>query len=85
MEKETTGTVVKVSRQWWLKVNTKPMHFGPFDGAVFPHIIKVTYNVAGTDYTRRKWISAGTTPPQKDDTVKIIYDDTNPGKGKIIL
>ena len=44
MEKETTGTVVAVSKQWWLKVNTKPIRtVGPLDGAVFPHIVKVKY------------------------------------------
>ena len=40
-QRETTGTVVSVARQWWLKVNTKPIRTGPSDGTVFPHIIKV--------------------------------------------
>ncbi len=25
MEKETTGTVISVTKQWWLKVNRKPV------------------------------------------------------------
>ena len=47
MEKTTTGTVLSVKKQWWLKVNTKPFRTGPLDGAEFPHIIKVTYRVNG--------------------------------------
>jgi len=28
MEKETTGTVISVTKQWWLKVNRKPVRTG---------------------------------------------------------
>ena len=41
MEKETTGTVISVTKQWWLKVNRKPVRTHAMDGAAFPHIIKV--------------------------------------------
>ena len=41
MDKETIGTVLSVAKQWWLKVNTKPIRMGALDGATFPHIIKV--------------------------------------------
>ena len=41
MGKETIGTVLSVAKQWWLKVNTKPIRIGTLDGATFPHIIKV--------------------------------------------
>ena len=47
MKSETTGTVISVSKQWWLKINTKAVRKYPMDGAVFPHIIKVTYIVNG--------------------------------------
>ena len=43
MEKETMGTVISVTKQWWLKVNRKPARVHAMDGAAFPHIIKVKY------------------------------------------
>ena len=33
MDKETIGTVLSVAKQWWLKVNTKPVRMGALDGA----------------------------------------------------
>ena len=41
MEREVSGTVISVSKQWWLKVNRKPIRTGPLDGAELPHVIKV--------------------------------------------
>ena len=41
MQKETTGTVISVPKQWWLKVNRKPVRNHAMDGAAFTHIIKV--------------------------------------------
>ncbi len=32
---ETVGTVISVKRQWWLKINTKPVRKDLFDGAIF--------------------------------------------------
>ena len=37
MDKETIGTVLSVAKQWWLKVNTKPVRMSALDGAAFPH------------------------------------------------
>ncbi len=85
MERETTGEVISVKKQWWLKVNTKPVRVGMLDGAVFPHIIKVSYTVNGTAYTKRKWVRAGLTPPPEGSAVKVLYDWEKPAKAKIIL
>ena len=49
IDMETMGTVISASRQWWLKVNTKPVRMGTMDGATFPYIIKIQYTVDGTD------------------------------------
>lgn len=84
MERETTGKVISVSKQWWLKVNTKAVRNGPMDGAVFPHIIKVLYTVNGIEYTKRKWISAGVPVPAEGNSVKIVYDEDSPKKANII-
>ena len=85
MEKETNGEVVSVSKQWWLKVNTKAFRKGPMDGAVFPHIIKVRYNVNGKEYTKRKWVSAGVTVPLVGNQVKVIYEEEASQKARITI
>ena len=33
MAKETMGTVISVTKQWWLKVNRKPARVHAMDGA----------------------------------------------------
>ena len=55
------------------------------DGAVFPYIIKVSYNINGTEYIKRKWIGAGVTVPAESSTVKIIYEEDSPKRAKIIF
>ena len=83
MKKETTGTVLSVSKQWWLKVNTKPIRKGPLDGATFPYVIKVSYTVDGREYTKRKWIHAGDEPPAKGASVRVFYEEGNPAEAEI--
>ena len=84
MDKETIGTVRSVAKQWWLKVNTKPVRMGALDGATFPHIIKVQYVVDGTTYTKRKWISAGQAVPAVGSELAVLYCSTKPTKAKIL-
>ena len=84
MDHETIGTVRSVATQWWLKVNTKPIRMGPMDGAVFPHIIKVQYEVDGNTYTKRKWIGAGKAVPAVGSNVTVLYCSNKPGKAKIL-
>lgn len=55
MEKEVIGNVIEVKKQWWLKINKKPVRTQALDGAAFPYIIKVKYTVDGNDYVKRKW------------------------------
>ena len=84
MEKETIGTVLTVTKQWWLKVNTKPIRMGALYGAAFPYIIKVQYVVDGNTYTKRKWISAGKAVPAVGSNVTVLYCSDKPGKAKIL-
>ena len=84
MDKETVGTVISVTKQWWLKVNTKPVRINPLDGATFPHIIKVQYVVEGKTYTKRKWIGAGLPVPAVGTTLTVRYCSDKPGKAKVI-
>ena len=80
MKRQTNGTVVSVARQWWLKVNTKAVRFGPMDGAMFPHIVKVTYQVDGREYTKRKWFPAGAPVPFVGGAVTVTYEVEKPSK-----
>ena len=84
MDKETIGIVLSVAKQWWLKVNTKPVRMGSLDGATFPHIIKVQYAVDGNTYTKRKWIGAGKSVPDVGSNLTVLYRSGKPTKAKIL-
>lgn len=84
MDKETLGTVVSVKKQWWLKINTKPVRTQALDGAIFPHIIKVQYTVDGKTYIKRKWIGANSQPPAEGSSVTVLYCGNNPNKANIL-
>ena len=84
MDKETIGTVLSVAKQWWLKVNTKPVRMGTMDGAKFPHIIKVQYDVDGNNYSKRKWIGAGKPVPAVGSKLTVLYCSNKPSKAKIL-
>jgi len=83
VEKKTIGTVIEVKRQWWLKVNQKPVRMHPLDGATFPHVIRVEYTVAGERFVRRKWIGAGRTVPAMGSTVTVLYREEKPSRARI--
>ena len=84
MDKETLGTVVSVKKQWWLKINTKPVRTHALDGAIFPHIIKVQYTVDGKTYIKRKWIGANSQPPAEGSSVTVLYCGNNPNKANVL-
>lgn len=83
MDKQTTGIVISATKQWWLKVNRKPVRMNALDGAEFPYIIKVEYHVEGKMYFKRKWLNAGDPVPQIGSNVKVIYNSDKPAKSKI--
>lgn len=83
MQQKTMGTVIKVSRQWWLKVNTKALRRHALDGAFFPHIIKVNYTVDGRNYVKRKWIPAKVSVPIQGSKIEVIYSTQKPAKATI--
>ncbi len=83
MEKKTTGTVLSVKKQWWLKINTKPFRTHALDGAIFPHIVKVKYTVDGVDYVQNKWLRASITPPRENEQVSVIYRAEDPKKSRL--
>jgi len=84
VNKKTKGTVISVARQWWLKINTKPVRTHSLDGAIFPYIIKIKYTVDGMEYTKRKWISAGNPVPSVGSSVIVHYSENRPSKAKVL-
>ena len=83
MSKETTAKVISVSKQKWIKINTKPIRKNSSDGAIYPHIIKISYNVDRKEYVKRKFIAAGYPVPSVGSYIKVIYDENKPSKVKI--
>ena len=83
MEQKTVGTVISVHRQWWLKINTKPIRAGALDGAIFPHVIKVKYTAAGEEIVKRKWLGARFTPPEINSQVTVFYREEKPTRFRI--
>ena len=84
-KKKTKGTVLSAKKQWWLKVNTKAVRFGPLDGAAFPHIVKIRYTVDGKEYVKHKWLNAGVRCPAVGETVTVVYHEDKPVKFSISL
>lgn len=80
---KTVGTVTRVSRQWWLKVNTKAVRAFGGDGAQYPHVVTVKYTVDGKEYTKLKWLSAGTPVPALGASVTVSYCKEKPAKAII--
>ncbi len=84
MDKQTTGTVISVTKQWWFKINTKPTRAIGTQGAIYPYVIKVSYSVDGKEYTKRKWIKADQSVPRVGSNVSVIYRSDKPSKAKIL-
>ena len=84
MDQQVTGTVIAATKQWWLKVNRKPVRMHALDGAEFPYIIKIEYTVDGKTYTKRKWINVGNPVPKVGNNLQVLYNSGNPSKAKIL-
>ncbi len=83
MENKTIGTILSVKKQWWLKVNTKPIRKHALDGATFPHIVKVKYSANGKEIIKKKWLGAGVHCPSVNEQVTVIYQEEKPHKCKL--
>ena len=80
----TTGTILSARKQWWLKINKKPMRKGSLDGAVFPYIIKIRYTAAGREYVKWKWIGPQYPVPVEGASVQLAYEEDHPNRIKVI-
>lgn len=74
------GIIVKVTKLWWLKINTKGIRKTALSGAIFPHIIKIKYNVNNVFYEKSKIVCWKNKIINVGDKVNITYDINNPSK-----
>ena len=79
------GTIQKVTKCWWTKVNTKPVRMHALDGAIFPHIMTFTYEVDGIQYKKRKHIGLRADAIGIFGNVDVYYDKDKPSKCEIKL
>ena len=82
-ENTAIGTILSVKKQWWLKVNTKPIRKHAFDGATFPHIVTVKYIVNGNEIVKKKWLKSFVAPPSVNEQVAVIYRTDKPTKCRL--
>ena len=74
------GTIKKVRKCWWIKVNQKPTRTHALDGATFPHIMTFTYTLNGVEYTKRKYIGLRADAIGIFGNVVVYYDKEKPSK-----
>ncbi len=79
------GTVTEVKTCYWFKVNTKPVRTHASDGALFPHIIHFTYQVAGQTYRGKRWVMWNRRCPVKDERITVYYEEAAPEKFAVIV
>ena len=82
---KTEGVVAEVKTCWWLKVNTKAVRWGTFDGAVFPHIIVFEYTVQAQTYRGKRYINWNKSCPQKGEKLTVYYEKDDPAKYAVIV
>ena len=79
------GTIKKVTKCWWIKVNTKPVRMHALDGAIFPYIMTFTYEVDGIQYKKRKYIGLRADAIGIFGNVDVYYDKDKPSRCAIKL
>ena len=81
----TTGKILKVHKCWWLKVNKSPVRINDLDGALFPHLMTVSYSVNGKKYKKTKFIGLRENLIGIFGTVDVFYDKDKPSRCTIKL
>ena len=81
----TTGKILKVHKCWWLKVNKKAFRTNSLDGALFPHLMTVSYFANGKKYKKTKYIGLRENLIGIFGTVDVFYDKNKPSRCTIKL
>lgn len=74
------GIVTSAETCWMIKVNKSAFRTHPLDGAAFPHFIRFTYCVDGTEYTGGRFFDAFSRCPQVDELITVYVDGADPSK-----
>ena len=79
------GTIQKVTKCWWIKVNKKPVRLNGLGGALFHHLMTVSYSVNGKKYKKTKYIGLRENLIGIFGTVNVYYDKDKPSRCAIRL
>ena len=82
---KTIGKVIKVHKCWYMKVNKKPVRLNGLGGALFPHLMTVSYSVNGKKYKKTKYIGLRENLIGIFGTVNVYYDKDKPSRCAIRL
>lgn len=77
---EVEGTIIKLKKIWWIKINTKAFRKSSLDGATFLYIITVKYTVNDTTYEKNKFVYLGDKEFNDGDRVVVSIKENNPSK-----
>ena len=81
----TNGKIEKVTKCWWIKVNTKPVRMHMLDGVLFLYLMTVSYTVNGKKYKKTKYIGLRKDTIGIFGTVNVYYDKDKPSRCAIRL
>lgn len=84
-ENRTNGKIEKVTKCWWIKVNRRPVRMHSSDGALFPYLMTVSYNVNGRKYKKTRCIGLREGLIGIFGTVNVYYDKNKPSRCAIRL
>ena len=77
---EVEGTIIKLKKIWWIKINTKTFRKSSLDGATFPYIITVKYTVNDTTYEKNKFVYLGDKEINIGKKIKVVLKENNHSK-----
>lgn len=81
---KTTGTIKKIHKLWWLKINKKPIRKNSLDGSFFPYIALIEYEIDGKIYKKRKILKSDDRTYLKNDKITVLYGKENPRKISVL-
>ena len=74
------GVVTSAETCWMIKVNKSAFRTHPLDGAAFPHFIRFSYCVNGTEYSGGRFFDAFSRCPVTGEIIDVYVDGKNPAK-----
>ena len=74
------GVVTSAETCWMIKVNKSAFRRHSLDGAAFPHFIRFSYSVNGTEYSGGRFFDAFSRCPQVNEIIDVYVDRDDPSK-----